>query len=92
MSPRAVRKVASVAPSTVTKVSKGQVAKSKRARAAEARPRASKVVIRSTPWGQVHPVVRATALAAAGGDTRRIEVVSTTEVLVRNHPRGGPRV
>lgn len=87
MSPRAVRKVASVAPSTVTKVSKGQVAVPRRVRAAEVRPRASKVDV-----VQVDPQVWRAALTAAGGDAGRLEVVSTTEVLVRNHPRGGPRV
>lgn len=75
-----MRKTASVAPSTVTKVSKGLVAApvARRERAVESRVRTSRVAVT-----RVNPAVMEVALRAAGGDASRIEVVSATEVIVR---------
>lgn len=75
-----VRKRASVAPATVTAVSKETVARS---RTTKAPSRQRNPVTAS----QVHPEVMAVAFNLAGGDPRRLKIVSTTEVLVTNAPR-----
>lgn len=74
-----LQQVAAVAPSTVTKVSKGAVAQPRAARAAEVRPRTSRVATSS----KADPLAWATALDLAGGDARRLVVESYTQVLVR---------
>lgn len=39
-----------------------------------------------TTWDDVHPVVQLLALAATGGDMRRIRVLSPTAVRILNRP------
>jgi hypothetical protein len=54
------------------------------ARRARSRPRHSHPLIVQV----ADPLLMATALAMAGGDARRLIILSPTQVIVQNRPRG----
>lgn len=76
-----VADTASVHPKTVTAVSQGAVEAPRRTRGT-IRPGYPAKVRRRAHSGLAWDV----ALELAGGDARRLDVVSATEVVVRNHP------
>jgi hypothetical protein len=78
-----VSKDASLAEKTVQTAAELAQAKHRKERALEGRPRSSKVQIVQV----VDPRVWSEALALAGGDARRISVISETEVRVMNSRR-----
>lgn len=77
-----VRKSVRPHPSTVTAASTGEVPSKRRRRSAES-GRTSRVSTRHMLDGMPE-VARATVLRLADGDLSRVEVVSPTEVVVRN--------
>lgn len=74
-----VAQQAAVAPATVTAYSRGQLAPAR----AAARPRRAHTATRGSAV-QVHPLVWAAALGRCGGQPRRIQVLSPTEVRIHN--------
>lgn len=76
-----VQRTASVHPGTVTEYSRGEHRRGRRKELSDRRPYSTRA--QST---QVHAEVWAIAVDSCGGDKRRIEVLSPTEVYIHNDP------